>query len=82
MRIPIVDEKDNIIGEEERSVIHQKGILHREVHVWFITPDRKIIFQKRKLGQETYPGLLDATAGGHVDRREDSYKNSAERERP
>lgn len=80
MKIPIVNEQDEVIGEEERSIIHQKGLLHREAHVIFITPDKKIIFQKRGLNKETYPGLLDWTVGGHVDSANDSYEQTAERE--
>ena len=80
MKIPIVNEQDEIIGEEERLVIHQKGLLHREAHVIFITLENKIIFQKRGLHKETYPGLLDLTVGGHVDSINDSYESTAERE--
>ncbi len=80
MKIPIVNEQDEVIGEEERSIIHQKGLLHREAHVCFVAPDGKIIFQKRGLNKETYPGLLDLTVGGHVDFANDSYEGTAERE--
>lgn len=80
MKIPIVDEQDNIIGEEERSVVHKKGLRHREVHVWLLTEDKKIVFQKRALDKETWPGFLDATAGGHVDAEAESYQIAAERE--
>lgn len=80
MKIPIVNEKDEVIGEEERSVIHQQGIKHREAHVIFVSPDKKIIFQKRGLNKETYPGLLDITVGGHVDSVNDTYEQTAERE--
>ena len=67
----IVDENDNIIGEDTRYNIHKKGLLHREVNAWFYTSKGEIIFQKRGLNQEIYPGLLDSTAGGHVDLNED-----------
>jgi len=33
-KLNIVDESDNIIGEDTRGHIHQKGLLHREIHVW------------------------------------------------
>ena len=32
--LDVVDENDNIIGRDKRAVIHSKGLLHREVHVW------------------------------------------------
>ncbi len=80
MKIPIVDENDNIIGEEERSVIHKQGIRHREVHVWVVTEDKKIVFQKRAMNKDTWPGRLDATAGGHVDSATETYQEAGERE--
>lgn len=80
MKIPIVDEQDNIIGKEERSIIHKEGLRHREVHAWLITPDKKIVFQKRALDKDTWPGYLDATAGGHVDLETETYEKAAERE--
>jgi len=63
----IVDETGKIVGEETRENIHKKGILHREVHVWFYTLDGRIIFQHRAKNKDTFPDALDATAGGHVD---------------
>lgn len=75
----IVDDDDNVIGIEDRTVIHEQGLLHREVHVYFITPDGKIIFQHRAKDKDTYPNLLDATVGGHVEIG-DSYEETAFKE--
>ncbi len=50
-----------------RSEIHAKGLLHREIHVWIITSDNKIVFQKRSATKDTYPNTLGASIGGHVD---------------
>ncbi len=66
-RLKIVDGEGNILGEATREEIHRKGLLHREVHVWLVTPKNEIIFQRRSKSAETYPNLLDATAGGHVE---------------
>lgn len=78
-KLNILDEQGNIIGEEYRDVIHQKGLLHGEIHVWCLTPDNKLIFQHRAKDKDTYPNLLDATAGGHVDLGE-TYDESAIKE--
>lgn len=78
-KLSILDEEGNIIGEEYRDVIHQKGLLHGEVHVWCVTPDNELIFQHRAKDKDTYPDLLDATAGGHVDLGE-TYDESAIKE--
>lgn len=77
--LDIVDDNDVIIGQALRSDIHDKGLMHREVHVWFVTQDGHIIFQKRADDKDTYPGLLDATVGGHVEIGDD-YPMSAIKE--
>lgn len=65
--LEVVNEQDEVIGQETRDTIHTAGLLHREIHVWFITPDGSIIFQHRAKNKDTYPDLLDATVGGHVE---------------
>ncbi len=77
--LSVVDEDDNVIGEATRKEIHQKGLLHREIHVWFITPNGEIIFQHRAKDKDTYPDLLDATVGGHVEIG-DGYEKTALKE--
>lgn len=75
----IVNENDEVIGRETREKIHHEGLLHREVHVYFVTPNKEIIFQHRAKDKDTYPDLLDATVGGHVEIG-DSYEQAAIRE--
>ncbi|MFA6994850.1 MAG: NUDIX domain-containing protein [Patescibacteria group bacterium] len=75
----IVDENDQIIGQETRENIHKNGLLHREIHVYFITPNKEIIFQHRAEDKDTYPDLLDATVGGHVEIG-NSYEQTAVKE--
>ena len=66
-QLNIVDEAGNIVGEDTREDIHNNGLLHREIHVWFYTLQGEIVFQHRAKDKETYPNLLDATVGGHVE---------------
>lgn len=80
MKIPIVNEDDEIIGEEERSIIHQKGLKHREIHIWLVTPEKEFIFQERGKNQDTWPEFLDVTVGGHVDLSTETYEECAQRE--
>lgn len=75
----IVDENDQIIGQETREKIHQDGLLHREIHVYFVTPKKELILQHRAKDKDTFPDLLDATVGGHVE-VEQSYKETAIKE--
>lgn len=66
-KLNIVDKDGAILGEEFRDVIHRDGLLHREVHVWLYTPNKELIFQHRAKDKDTFPDLLDATVGGHVE---------------
>lgn len=66
-KLNIVDDNDEIVGEETREKIHQEGLLHRETHVWFLTPNKELILQLRAKDKDTFPNMLDATVGGHVD---------------
>lgn len=75
----IIDEDGKVIGEDSRENIHNKGLLHREVHVWFFTPKGEIIFQHRSKNADTFPDLLDATVGGHVEINQ-NYEGTALKE--
>ncbi len=66
-QLEIINENDEVIGLESRKIIHQKGLLHREIHIWFMTTNQEIIFQHRAKDKDTYPDKLDATVGGHVE---------------
>lgn len=65
--LDIISEDDRVIGQALRSEIHAKGLLHREIHIWFVTPDKRVIFQKRSMTKDSYPGLLTVAVGGHVE---------------
>jgi isopentenyldiphosphate isomerase len=67
----VVDNTGNIIGEETRENVHGKGLLHREIHVLILDKDKKIVFQLRDKNKDTYPDLLDAAVGGHVELGDD-----------
>ncbi len=65
--LEIVDDNDTVIGVRSREDIHALGLRHREVHLWFVTPNNDIIFQRRSAFKDTFPDLMDATVGGHVE---------------
>ena len=75
----VIDEDGRVLGEKTREEIHEKGLLHMEVHVWFYMPDGKIIFQHRAKDKDTFPDLLDTAVGGHVEIG-DTYEGSAVKE--
>lgn len=75
----VINGKGKIIGIDSRENIHTKGLLHQEIHVWFFTPKGEIIFQHRSKKTDTYPNLLDATVGGHVE-IDQNYEETALKE--
>ncbi len=77
--LEVVNENDEVIGLETREKIHKEGLLHREIHVFFLTPKGEIIFQHRAKDKDTYPDKLDATVGGHVEPNM-SYEDTAIKE--
>ena len=77
--LEIIDENDNVVGIETREKIHKEGLLHREIHIWFLTPKAEIVFQHRAKDKDTYPDKLDATVGGHVEPKM-SYEETAVKE--
>lgn len=77
--LEIVNQDDEVVGLETRAKVHEDGLLHREIHIWFLTPKGEIVFQHRAKDKDTYPDKLDATVGGHVE-PEMSYEETAVKE--
>jgi isopentenyl-diphosphate Delta-isomerase len=62
-----------------RDEVHQKGLWHRTVHIWIINSQKQLLLQKRSQNKESYPGLWDISAAGHITAG-DSSRNAAIRE--
>ena len=75
----VVNDDDEIIGRELRSVVHARGLLHRAVHVLVYNAAGQLFLQKRSIAKDNDPGLWDSSCSGHVDSGE-SYAVAAERE--
>ena len=75
----IVNERDEIIGREPRSVVHARGLRHRAVHVLVFNSAGQLFLQKRSMAKDNDPGLWDSSCSGHVDAGED-YDTGGERE--
>lgn len=75
----VVDERDEVVGRETRRRVHQLGLLHRAVHVLVFNARGQVFLQKRSLSKDTWPGVWDSSASGHVDAGED-YDACAVRE--
>lgn len=75
----VVDSLDRVIGTATRREIHQKGLLHRSVHILVFNSKGELYLQKRSLNKDENPGYWDTSAAGHVNAGED-YMTSAHRE--
>jgi isopentenyl-diphosphate delta-isomerase len=49
-----------------KSEVHRDGDWHRAVHVWIVTPDRRVLLQQRAFAKENHPGMWDVSAAGHI----------------
>ena len=76
--LDIVDDKDNITGQEMRSTVHQLGLQHRGAHVFLFTQDGKMLVQKRSADRAASPSMLDCSVSEHVKAGE-SYFDAAMR---
>jgi len=72
--IPIVNEKDEVVGIKQISEAHKHGLIHREAYVYLINLESEVLLQKRKDN-----GLWDHSAAGHFSEHE-SYIEGAKRE--
>ena len=69
--LDIVDENGNPTGEKElRSVVHEKGLWHRTVHIYFYRVKNNVIeilVHLRSKFKDLDPDKWDTRFGGHVD---------------
>ena len=62
----VIDENDQVIRQEMRSVVHQRGLWHRGAHVLLFTPGEKLIVQQRAKTKSQSPLALDCSVSEHV----------------
>lgn len=70
----IVDENDTVLGQEKRSVVHQRGLWHRGVHVFLFTNEGKLLVQLRSKDRVHAPLALDCSVSEHVKAGEDYHQ--------
>jgi isopentenyl-diphosphate delta-isomerase len=75
----VVDDKDQVIGQQLRSEVHRLGLMHRATHVLVFNGTGQVFLQKRSMKKDRQPGVWDSSASGHVNSRED-YDACAVRE--
>jgi len=62
----VIDENDQVIGQEMRSVVHQRGLWHRGTHVLLFTRDGKLLVQQRSKTKSQSPLTFDCSVSEHV----------------
>ena len=65
-QIDIVNEEDQIISQGEVEEVHQKGLLHRSVHILIVNPQGKFYLRQRSFKKPRYPGYYTTSVGAHV----------------
>ena len=49
-----------------KDYLHQKGLFHPTVHIWFYNRTPAILLQKRGPNKQIFPNLWDVSVAGHV----------------
>ncbi len=75
----VVNDRDEVVGQESRREVHRKGLKHRAVHVLVFNAKGHVFLQKRSLKKDSFPGSWDSSASGHLAPGE-TYDNCAVRE--
>ena len=69
--LDIVDENNNLTGiKEDKEIVHQKGLWHREAAIWIMNENGEMLLQKRSASKKQNPNKWALTAG-HVDAGEE-----------
>ncbi len=77
--LDIVDEKDNIIGQDTKENKFKKSLITRNVAITVLDENKKLLIAKRSPYKESYPNRYDLAACGNVKAGE-SYTDAAKRE--
>ena len=75
----VVNERDQVIGRATRQNVHQRGLMHRAIHVLVFNSLGQVFLQQRSTKKDRQPGLWDSSVSGHLDSGEE-YDACAMRE--
>lgn len=78
MKIPVVDERDNIIGYKEREDRTPSDIF-RITAIWITDENGNILLQQRKLNKKINPGKWGPAVSGTVE-KDETYESNAYKE--
>ena len=63
--LDVIDAGGAHVGVKDRAAVHRDGDWHVAFHLWVVSADG-VILQRRGRTKSSWPGLLDATAAGHL----------------
>lgn len=75
----VVDQNDEVIGQERRSEVHKQNLLHRAVHIFIWNQKGEVLLQRRSQFKDVSPNTWDSSAAGHLCTGE-KYDQTAQRE--
>lgn len=85
-RVVLVNERDDVIGITTRPLAHERGMLHRGIHLEISRDDGAILICKRSSFKATEPNKWDFSVSGHcapedyVESEKEFYFNCLKRE--
>lgn len=68
-RLVVYDEQGYVQSTLPRDIVHQKGLWHKVIHVWFYD-EVYLYVQQRSFDKKAFPGGYDITLAGHIDPNE------------
>ncbi len=64
--LDVFDEQGVRLGVRTRDDAHHEGLWHRCLHLWIVLGGEEVLLQRRARAKAAWPGMLDATAAGHL----------------
>ena len=58
----VVNERDEVVGQNTRREVHRLGLKHRAVHVLVFNARGEIFLQKRSMTKDREPGKWDSSS--------------------
>ena len=76
--LDILDEKGKLTGKSAtKKELHEKGLWHQSAHIWIYNSKGQVLLQKRATIKDSYAGLWDVSAAGHISAGEKPEKSAA-----